>query len=496
MPANGSTPRTLSTGIPGLDIVLSGGLTSDRLYLVEGVPGAGKTTLAMQFLLEGVRQGEKVLYITLSETEDELREIADSHGWSLEGVQVFELLANRQQADGDAPYTMFHPSEIELVETTERILRLVQDIRPQRLVFDSLAELRLMSGSALRYRRHVLSFKQSLAGQHCTTLLLDHAGGSDTGLTVHTIVHGVINLSATAADFGGDRHRVRVAKYRGRRIAGGYHDYRIDTGGLNVFPRLIAADHRSDSPQETVHTGSPALDALLGGGLDRGTSTLLVGAAGTGKSSLATQIVVAAAERGEHAAMFAFDESLQSLLVRSKSMGASLAPHIQAGRVRVQAVDPAEFSSGEFTQLVRGAVEEQGARVVVIDSLNGYLNAMPEEHYMLLQLHELLAYLGSRGVVTILVSAQLGLIGNMTSSVDVSYLADSVVLLRYFEAEGEIRQVISVLKKRTGDHERTIRPLRVTNQGLSIGEPLRGLRGVLTGVPQERTPPTGVGPVS
>jgi circadian clock protein KaiC len=479
-------PPTIGSGVSGLDAVLAGGFTPNRLYLVEGVPGAGKTTLALQFLLEGVRQGDRVLYVTLSETVDELREMAASHGWSLDGIEIFELLENSEHLDGDAPYTMFHPSEIELAETTQRILDKVGQTRPQRLVFDSLAELRLLSGSALRYRRHVLSLKQALAGQQCTTLLLDHTGTADQGLHVHTIVHGVINLSSAAADFGGDRHRVRIGKYRGRRIAGGYHDYRIETGGLRVFPRLVAAQFRRAGRQATISTGSDQFDALLGGGIDRGTSTLLVGAAGTGKSSLATLISVTAADRGEHAVLFAFDESEQSLRTRAEGMGMPLARHIADGRVRVQAVDPAEFTPGEFTQLIRRAVEQDGARVVVIDSLNGYLNAMPEEQHMLLQLHELLAYLASMDVVTVMVSAQLGLIGSMTSSVDVSYLADSVVLLRYFEAAGEVRQAVSVLKKRTGGHERTIRPMQLTSDGFRIGEPLRDFRGVLTGVPQER----------
>jgi circadian clock protein KaiC len=487
------TPPTIGTGVPGLDAVLGGGFTPDRLYLVEGVPGAGKTTLALQFLREGVARGERALYVTLSETTDELHEMAASHGWSLDGIEIFELLENSEHLDGDAPYTMYHPSEIELAETTQRILNVVAATRPQRLVFDSLAELRLLSGSALRYRRHVLSLKQSLAGGACTTLLLDHASSGDQGLHVHTIVHGVISLSSQSADFGGNRHRLRVSKYRGRRTVGGYHDYRIETGGLHVFPRLIAAHYRRDGGRDAVPTGSDELDALLGGGIDRGTSTLLVGAAGTGKSSLATLVATTAAQRGEHAAMFAFDESLQSLTTRAAGMHMPIDALIEDGRLRVQAVDPAEFTPGEFTQLIRRAVEEDGARVVVIDSLNGYLNAMPEEQHMMLQLHELLAYLASMGVITIMVSAQLGLIGTMTSSVDVSYLADSVVLLRYFEAAGEVRQAVSVLKKRTGAHERTIRPMELTPNGFVIGDPLRDMRGVLTGVPQERTVVAGSG---
>ncbi|MGY4514528.1 ATPase domain-containing protein [Lysobacter sp. HA18] len=487
---------TISSGVPGLDPILAGGFTCNRLYLVEGVPGAGKTTLAMQFLREGVARGEKVLYVTLSETLDELREMADSHGWSLDGIEIFELLENNEHLDGDAPYTMFHPSEIELAETTQRVLDKVRATQPQRLVFDSLAELRLLSGSALRYRRHVLSLKQALAGQKCTTLLLDHSGTDQQGLEVHTIVHGVVHLASAASQFGGDRHRLRVSKYRGRRIVGGYHDYRITTGGLRVFPRLIASQFRRDRVKETVSTGSAPLDALLGGGIDRGTSTLLVGASGTGKSSLSILIAETAADRGERSAVFAFEESLASLLTRADGLGMALEPYVADGTVHVQAVDPAEFSPGEFAQLVREAVEVRGSRVIVIDSLNGYLNAMPEEEHMMLQLHELLAYLASMDVLTVLVSAQLGLIGTMTSNVDVSYLADTVVLLRYFENAGEVNQAISVLKKRTGSHERTIRPMELTSNGFVIGEPLRDFRGVLTGVPQERKPSAGDGTAS
>ena len=476
---------SVSSGIPGLDDVLVGGFTPDRLYLIEGVPGSGKTTLAMQFLLEGIKRGEKALYVSLSETEEELREVAASHGWDLEGLHIHELSPPQDRLDPDAQYTMFHPSEVELGDTTKRMLEEVERLNPQRLVFDSLAELRLLAGSALRYRRQVLALKQYFAGRGCTVLLLDDSAVSEHGLHVHTLVHGAVSLDQLNPDFGADRRRLRVTKFRGRKFRGGFHDYEIQTGGLRVFPRMVAAEFRREVDQVRASTGLPELDSLLGGGLDRGTSTLLVGAAGTGKSTLATQVVKAAVGRGERCAMFTFDESTQSVVTRSTGIGYDIEKDLESGVLTIQPVDPAELSPGEFASLIRAAVEKEDARVVVIDSLNGYLNAMPEERFMIVQLHELLAYLGQLGVITILVNAQAGLIGQMQTTLDVSYLADSVVLLRYYEVRGEVRQALSVLKKRTGQHERTIRRLEIGADGLQVGEPLSNLRGVLTGVPHE-----------
>ena len=480
------TATPISTGIAGLDTVLAGGYTPQRLYLIEGLPGSGKTTLAMQFLMAGRDRGERVLYVSMSETAAELREMAASHGWSMDDIELYEPLANAERMATDAHYTIFHPSEIELADTTQRILRHIEERRPDRLVFDSLGELRLLSGSPLRYRRQVLALKQYFSDLTCTTLLLDDIGPAEHGMHVHTIVHGVLRLETSDTDFGGDRRRLRVNKFRGRRIIGGYHDYRIETGGLRVFPRLVASDFRRKASQDRVSTNVGRLDALFGGGLSRGTSTLLIGAAGTGKSSLATLVACAAADRGERTAIFAFDESVRAFVTRSEGLGFPVTRRIADGSIDLRAIDPAELSSGEFTQIIRTAVERDDVRVVVIDSLNGYLNAMPGEQHMLLQLHDLLAYLGSLGVITLLISAQLGLIGTMSNRVDVSYLADSVVLLRYYEEQGEVKQAISVLKQRTGEHERTIRPFTMTSRGFQIGEPLRELRGVLTGVPQER----------
>jgi circadian clock protein KaiC len=478
----------VTTGVEGLDLVLDGGLTPHRLYLIEGVPGSGKTTMAMQFLREGVARGEKVLYVTLSETEEELREAAASHGWSLDGIQIHELVPAGDQLDPESQYTMFHPSEVELAETTRRILQEVERLQPQRVVFDSLAEIRLLAGSLLRFRRQVLALKQYFAGRGTTVLLLDEANVTEHGLHVHTVVHGAIELVQMRPEYGGDRRRLRVSKMRGRDFQSGNHDYTITTGGVKVFPRLVAAAFRREGENTTISSGLPALDALLGGGLDRGTSTLFVGAAGTGKSSLAAHFVMSAAERGERSTMFLFDESLRAMLTRSRGLGIDVEARIRDDMVDVQTIDPAELSPGEFIARIRSAVESHGARVVVIDSLNGYLNAMAEEHHVLIQLHELLAYLAQLGVVTLMINAQIGLIGQMTSTVDVSYLADTVILLRYFEAAGEVRQTISVLKKRTGPHERSIRELHISSDGLHIGEPLRGYRGILTGVPMEIEP--------
>ena len=488
MPQLQSALAPVTTGIEGLDRILDGGLTPHRLYLVEGVPGSGKTTMAMQFLMEGAARGEKVLYVTLSETAEELRETAASHGWSLDGIEIHELVPMGDQLDPEAQYTMFHPSEVELAETTRRILQEVERLQPQRVVFDSLAEIRLLAGSLLRFRRQVLALKQYFAGRGTTVLLLDETSVAEHGMHVHTVVHGAIELVQMRPEYGGDRRRLRVSKMRGRRFQSGNHDYTIATGGVRVFPRLVAADFRREGENTTMSSGLPALDALLGGGLDRGTSTLFVGAAGTGKSSLAAHFVMSAADRGERSAMFLFDESLRAMLTRSRGLGLDVEARIRDGLVDVQPIDPAELSPGEFIHRIRTAVEEDGARVIVIDSLNGYLSAMAEEQLVLIQFHELLAYLAQLGVITLMINAQIGLIGQMTTTVDVSYLADTVILLRYFEAAGEVRQAISVLKKRTGQHERSIRELCISANGLHIGEPLRRYRGILTGVPQEIDP--------
>jgi len=482
-PISNLSREVASTGIEGLDDILMGGFTRNRLFLVEGVPGSGKTTLALQFLIAGTLVGERVLYVTLSETEEELRAVATSHDWDLGGVTIDELSPTLADLDPEEQNTMFHPSEVELAATTKRVLAIFDELRPSRIVIDSLSELRLLAGNSLRYRRQVLALKQFFSSRQCTVLLLDDLTASDHDLQMRSIAHGVVLLDHQYPDYGAQRRRLQILKYRGVQFRGGYHDYTIRRGGIDVFPRLVAAEHRQIQPRQRLASGVVALDALLGGGLEGGTSTLLVGAAGTGKSTLAAQFVKAAAARGDRAAMFLFDESPQTLLERCGALQIDLQPHVESGRVLLQQVDPAELTPGELVHAIRIAVAE-GAKVIVIDSLNGYLNAMPEEHYLIIQLHELLMFLGQKGVATVLTGAHQGIIGTqMRTPVDASYLADAVVLLRYFELKGEVRQAVSVVKKRGGAHERTIREFRLDADGVHVGDALRAFRGVLTGVP-------------
>ncbi len=478
----------LSTGVTGLDRILSGGLTADRLYLVEGIPGSGKTTLALQFLRAGAAKGESVLYVTLSETEAELRSVAQSHGWDLAGVQIREVIPSEDSLHSEQNYTIFHPSEVELSATTQALLEHVNVINPTRIVFDSLSELRLLAGNPLRYRRQVLALKQFFAGRHCTVLLLDDRTQTEHDLQVQSIAHGVILLEQTYPEYGAERRRVRIVKYRGVSFLGGYHDFRIARGGLQVFERIVAADSHQVPARAWLSSGIDEFDTLLGGGVECGSSTLVVGAAGTGKSTVAATFATAAASRGESAALFLFDESPHILLNRMDGLGIGLRQHVESGRVKLQRIDPAEMSPGEFTHRIRAAAEDDKVSLLVIDSLNGYLNAMPEERFLTIQLHEMLTFLGQRGVATIMVAVQHGLIGTtMAGPVDASYLADSIIMMRYFEAEGEVRQALSVVKKRGGNHERTIREFRLGGQyGLHIGPPLREFHGVLTGVPQFR----------
>jgi circadian clock protein KaiC len=471
----------ISTGTPGLDAILDGGLPARRLYLLQGSPGAGKTTLALQFLREGVAGGEPCLYVSLSESAEEVRAVAASHGWSLDGVAVHEAAVVEGGGDEN---TLFQPSEIELGERMRGILAEVERLRPGRVVLDSCSELRLLAQSDLRYRRQILALKHELVGRGGTVLLIDNPLPGQPDVLLQSLAHGVITLDQLAPLFGATRRRLRVLKMRGIQYSEGYHDFVIRTEGVRVYPRLIAAEHRGPHAGEVALSGVAELDALLGGGIDRGTSTLVMGPSGAGKSALASLFAVAAAGRGERVAFFSFDESRSTTLARARALGMDLHRHLEAGTITIQQVDPAELSPGELTHAARDAVERRGARMVVIDSLNGYLNAMPEERFLTVQLHELLSYLGQKGVLTFLLVAQHGLVGGeLESPADVSYLADTVLLLRYFEAQGAVRKAVSVMKKRTGAHEHTIRELLLSGDGIRVGPALAEFQGVLSGVP-------------
>jgi circadian clock protein KaiC len=480
VPVGRPSPR-VATGIEGLDEILGGGLPENRLYLVEGEPGTGKTTLALQFLLEGTRRGERGLYVTLSETADELRAVALSHGWSLENVALYELAATPGPLSADEQYTILHPSEVELGETTQAVFEEVERTDPTRVVFDSLSEMRLLAREPLRYRRQILALKQFFVGRHCTVLLLDDRTAESGDLQLHSLAHGVVRLDQLATEFSAERRRLRILKLRGVHFRGGYHDFRILTGGMRVFPRLLSMGRPHAFSREKVKSGILELDALLGGGLVPGTSALLMGPAGSGKSIVASQYATAAAERGDRAVIYLFDEQAETALIRADGLGMAFRSHVDGGRIALEEVDAGELSPGEFSELVRHAVERGGARMVVFDSLNGYLAAMPEERFLILQLHELLGYLNRLGVLSLSVVAEHGLIGStLAAPIDVSYLADTVLLFRYFEVEAEVRQAISVVKHRPGRHERTIRELQL-GPGIRVGPPLRQVQGVLSG---------------
>jgi circadian clock protein KaiC len=484
---NGNSEKTLSTGIAGLDDILRGGLARGFLYLIEGNPGAGKTTLALQFLIEGAKRGEKGLYISLAESEPELRHVAASHGMNLENVEICKISPPEIAGETGQQYTVFQPAEVELADVLETILAKVRDICPSRVIIDSMSELRMLARDSLRYRRQVLSLKQFFEGQDCTTLLLDERFRDTPESQVQTIAHGVISLEVLQRNYGITRRRLEVLKVRASSFREGYHDYVIVKGGVLVFPRLVSGEHRGMTvAPETLPSGVKELDLLFNGGVQRGTSTLLAGPTGSGKSTLCTQFVLSAANRGEKSAIFTFDETRQSFVVRSRGLGMDLDRYLDDETVHLEQVDPAELSPGEFVHRIRSGVEQKQWRIVVIDSLNGLMNSMSEEQALTVQLHELLSYLNQVGVASFMVLAQYGMLGSVSSPTDVSYLADNVLLLRYFEAGGEVRQAISVMKRRSGPHERSIRELQMKAGELMIGGPLRDFVGVLTGTPEYR----------
>ena len=474
----------VSSGLPALDYILAGGFAAKRIHLIEGEPGAGKTTLGMQFLMEGGSKGEKCLYITLSESKEELLHVAETHGWNLDGIEIFELVPPELSLDQDREQSIVYASDLELGETVQMVKDEVERVAPSRIVFDSLSEIRLLAQGALRFRRQVLALKHFFAQHGCTVLFLDDLTEMIDDLSLHSLAHGVVRLEQLAMTYGAERRRLRVHKMRGRKFHGGYHDFMIRSGGLEIFPRLVAADHADqDQPIKQGSSGIAALDELVGGGLDYGTSTLIIGPSGTGKSTMGLRYAYEAARKGEKVLVISFDETRTVFERRARGLDMDTAELSRNGCFLFRQVDPAELSPGELTGIIREEVEERGTTVVVLDSLSGYQQAMPEEQFLLLQMHEILTYLNQQNVMTILILTQAGMIGQMQNPLDLTYLSDTVLLLRYFETDGEIRRAVSTVKKRTGNHESSIREFRISKGGIDVGPRLDGFRGVLTGVP-------------
>ncbi|XXD77691.1 AAA family ATPase [Pseudomonas sp. Z5-35] len=482
--SNESISTKAAIGIEGLDDILSGGLSRGHVFLLEGEPGTGKTTVALHFLMAGAQAGERSLYITLSETEHELRQGAASHGWTLDkNIHIFELTPPESLLNADQQQSLLYSSDLELGEATRQIFEVVERIKPTRVVLDSLSEIRLLAQSSLRYRRQILAIKHYFVRYDATVLLLDDLTTESLDKTVHSVAHGVIRLEELTPNYGAERRRLRVVKYRGQKYRGGYHDFTIMSDGLHVFPRLVAAEHRGQYQRQQLSSGISEMDALLGGGIETGSSTLILGPAGTGKSLISLIFAAAAVLRGEKAALFIFDEELGLLFERMKNIGIDLHELQKTGNLLIEQVDAAELSPGEFSHRVRRCVSDANIKTVVIDSINGYQAAMPEENALVLHMHELLLYLNRKGAATFMTVAQHGLVGDMQAPVDITYLADTVILLRYFEALGKVRRAVSVIKKRTGAHESTIREYRISTQGMTIGQPLEAFQGVLRGVP-------------